>query len=629
MSGIVGVFHRDGRPVERSLVERMAQAMGHRARDGIFVWSEGAVGLGFLKTGATPESQREVQPVRDASGRYTLVFDGRIDNRQEVLDSLEPKARHLITAPDSALALYAYEVWGEALPARLVGDFAFAIWDKVERRLFCARDFLGMRPFFHYLDQRIFVFGTEFHPFFLAQAVPREVNEGMVGEFLAAALTNRQETLWRGVNRLLPACWLRVETSRTQQHQYWQPPDCLRSFRSDTECAERFRDLLFNAVRASLRAPSKVAAELSGGLDSSSVVVVASVLAADGLPTVEPYSVVFPELRGCDERQYISAVALAIGHDSIQLAFRPSGLEPSAQWARLFLDIPASANAIAHYPLLALMRERGHRVVLDGNGGDLWLTGSWYQYGERLGQGDLAGFAHLFLQDDGSLADRVVRLARYGVAPLLPRWLRRPLRHLLSRSLDRWPPPVPDWVQPQFARRIELAERLRVRPRPRHFSSSAQEYVFTQAAAAWQEWSNEFGERAGAFHGLEARSPLNDRPLVEFALTLADRHRWTPPWSKTVLRQALTDRLPPLVLERRDKGEFSEVFALEYSLPVYADLLRDPVIERAGWVPAGSAGRQLETFLARYRSSDAGYRRLDWSVYALVALEVWARETLK
>jgi hypothetical protein len=133
-------------------------------------------------------------------------------------------------------------------------------------------------------------------------------------------------------------------------------------------------------------------------------------------------------------------------------------------------------------------------------------------------------------------------------------------------------------------------------------------------------------ERTAAAFGLDTRSPLNDRRLVEVALALSDRLRWTGGLRKLVLRQAMGEGLPALVRDRPDKGEFAAVFAEEYGGQGFAELFESPQLERLGWTRPGAAAFHLETLRQRYRSADSSYRRFVWGAYALVALEVWSRE---
>ncbi len=160
MSGIVGVFLRDGRPVDNPALARMLQAMDYRGPDGSSIWSEGALGLGHLMLCSTPESIEEKLPKSNETSRLVITADARIDNRDELLAGLAVTTGLRQAISDSDLILLAHERWGEGAPEKLIGDFAYCIWDRVQKELFCCRDAFGVRPLYYYLEDNIFAFAT-------------------------------------------------------------------------------------------------------------------------------------------------------------------------------------------------------------------------------------------------------------------------------------------------------------------------------------------------------------------------------------------------------------------------------------------------------------------------------------
>ena len=177
MSGIAGIFNLDGRPVDRELLGRMTDVIAYRGPDRGGIWSDGPVGLGHRMLCTTPESLRETQPLRDERADLCLVLDGRVDNRDELRGALLARGARPRDDTDAELVLRAYEVWGEECPKHIIGDFAFAVWDGRRRQLFCARDAIGVRPFFYHLNGQTFMFGTEVRQFFEDPTVRRRPNE--------------------------------------------------------------------------------------------------------------------------------------------------------------------------------------------------------------------------------------------------------------------------------------------------------------------------------------------------------------------------------------------------------------------------------------------------------------------
>ena len=312
MSGLAGIYSLDGSPADRALLERMTRAIAHRGPDGIRYAVDGPAALGHCLLCTTPESLRESQPLWDETGSCCLAMDGRVDNREELTAALSSAGMRLRDDTDAEIVLKAYMAWGEHSPRRIVGDFALVVFDKRSRSLFCARDPLGVKPFYYWTDGKAFLWASELQQLFQHPSVSKEPNEGMVAEYLSAKITSVEETLYVGILRLPPAHVMVVSPDGVVRRRYWDvEPDVEPSWRSREECAEAFLPVFKEAVRCRLRSQKPVGAELSGGLDSSSVVSAAQALYREGAAHdlgFEAFSLVFPGLP-CDESQFIDAVA--------------------------------------------------------------------------------------------------------------------------------------------------------------------------------------------------------------------------------------------------------------------------------------------------------------------------------
>jgi asparagine synthase (glutamine-hydrolysing) len=387
MSGIAGIYHLDGRPVDPELLRRVTDVIAYRGSDGVGHWIDGRVGLGHRMLHTTPESLHEQQPLADETGNLCLTLDGRVDNREELRAALEAKGAKLRTDTDAELVLRTYEYWGEECPKRIIGDFAFVIWDGRKRQLFCARDPLGIKPFYYHSDGRTFLCGSELRQLLEDVSIRREPNEGMIGEYLACAITDNQETLYRDVLRLPPAHFLLVQPGRTRKERYWDiDPAREVRYHTDAEYAEHLLDILKAPVRCRLRSSGRIGADLSGGVDSSAIVgVVHSLYREQGLTDsgFETFSLVFPGLP-CDERAYIEAVVRMWGITANMV--RPDESETYDYAAEVYrsYDFPQYPNGVMSCPLMSLAGEKGFRVVLTGGGGDEWLTGSYYHYADFI-----------------------------------------------------------------------------------------------------------------------------------------------------------------------------------------------------------------------------------------------------
>ncbi len=327
MSGIIGLYHLDGRPAEERILQRMAQAIAHRGPDGIRFWSDGPVGLGHLMLQTTPESARERQPLTNPEATLCLTVDGRIDNRRELRQALDSNGFPPRDDTDAELLLRAYECWGESCPNRLLGDFAFAIWDARKKQLFCARDYVGVKPFYYHRSATLFAFGSEIRAVLALETVPRRLNESRVVDFLVEQLDREDEesTFYQDVQRLPAGHSLTVSPGKFLLRDYWElkaPP--VLKLGSLQEYGEAFREVFVEAVRCRLRSTYPVASTLSGGIDSSSVVcTVRELLASELQEPLHTISLVDADEAKCGETPLHSRGPSRRLGDSAYRALRP------------------------------------------------------------------------------------------------------------------------------------------------------------------------------------------------------------------------------------------------------------------------------------------------------------------
>lgn len=624
MSGFACVFHLDGRPAGPGRLDRLMAAAAHRGPDGSGRWVGGPVALGHLMFRTTPESAGERQPVTDETGQRRLVLDGRIDNRAELVDALHSAGSGLRDDTDAELALQAYAAWGEGFAGRLVGDFALVVWDGLRGRLVCARDPLGIKPFHYFHDGRTFLAGSELRTILADPAVPTEPDEGMVGEYLAGAVTSLEATLFRSVRRLPPGHLLVVEPGRFDLRRYWDiDPSREISHSSDAAYAGHFLDIFREAVRSRLRGLGPVGAELSGGIDSSSIVGVAHTLGK----APETFSLLFPGLP-CDETAHIASVNRMWGLRSTAVSPDPADLAPYRGDARGHRDFPATPNEAAAWPLWSLAREKGFRVLLSGCGGDEWFTGNSLHYADYL-----RGFRLPTLVRQMRADRRLPRgagvpavwvparpLLHAGLLPLVPPRLLAAGRRLLGRG-----EPAPGWIDARFARRIGLADRLRRPITPHRFRSFVQREMYgdLQNGAMIQGFESE--ERAQSALGIEVRYPFMDRRVVEFAFALPEEQRWRRERPKYVLHRAMRGLLPESVRERLDKADFSHLLP-ETMRAMGAERRFDSLaIEAAGWVDGTRLREDYRTMMQGYSRGEGAYRAHAWRLWMVLGVELWYR----
>lgn len=616
MSGILALWNLDGQPIDPRLLQRLNDMMAHRGPDGDGIWMAGAAGLGHRALHTTPESPFEQQPLQDASGHLCLTFDGRLDNRIEIKADLERNGLSPRLDTDAELIILAYRCWGENCPQYLIGDFAFAVWDDRHRRIFCARDHVGVRPIYYYAGPRFFLCSSELRTILEHPAVPREPNEGMVGEYLASSITSQTETLYRDIYRLPPAHSLTISASGIQVRRYWDI-DLLQEihYRTDDVYAEHFTQVFKEAVRCRLRSLGSVGAELSGGLDSSSVVGMAAELIRSGnVPACgfESFSLTFPG-QECDESRYIQDVIRKWSVKATLVTPEKGHAQNVLRQVREHLDFPEYPNYFMFHSLMHAQRSRGMRVSLTGIGGDDWLGGQDSPYADLLRRGQW--LALLREIREGLRADDLPGILKRMVAPLLPDSIHRAYAWTKNRA------ELPSWIDAGFARRIHLLERLRARPESRPSSSYVRWNRFLHYRSGEQAHSNEIAERASSRLGLESRHPFHDRRVMEFALAMPNRQLQRGEQGKWVLRRAMRGLLPESVQQRLNKGEFSQSYVEAFDSLGGATFLPGQAIGM--WVNGEATQRLYDRMQHLYSRNDPGYKSLTLPLWMILGINTW------
>jgi asparagine synthase (glutamine-hydrolysing) len=538
MSGIVGLYSYDGGPAAEPLLARMTDAMAFRGPDARRTWAHGPVGLGHTLLKTTWESERERQPCKlpHVLDDVWIVADARIDGRDEL-------AHELVDLPDTAsrvnasnavdceLILHAYHAWGEDCVSHLVGDFAFAIWDSRVRRLFCARDHFGVKPFYYAQDRNTFAFSNTLNCLRLHPAVSDELNELAVADFLLFELNqDLGTTTFADVRRLPPAHTLTVSEMGVRLRRYWKLRTNEHMFRRSIEYVERFEELFLASVRDRVRT-CRVAALMSGGLDSPSIVATAKRVARESATplTIHAHTMVYDRLMPDRERHYSGLVADYLG---IPIHYLPvDDYRFFDRWDRPDLPRPeptSGALELMERDFFARAASTA-RVAFSGDGGDAVQCPPQGYLAALLKRGRLGTVARSALHLWRSTG-RIPRLGiRFTIGQMLGTWKRECV-------------PYPEWLNPDFEHEYQLRERWQS-----SHARNAQSEIHPRGEARafleqpyWTFWF-EMQEPGATREALEIRYPFFDIRLLDFMLGIPPI-----PWyvEKNILRVAMTGQLP-------------------------------------------------------------------------------------
>ena len=378
MSGIAGVCLFQGGRVEARDVEMMLDSIAHRGPDRAGICGLGSAMFGHRMLLTTAESFNEKMPLIGRTGTILLTSDARIDNRDELIHQFGLFGRPVVEISDGELILRAFEKWGKASPEKLIGDFAFAVWDAQREEIFSARDPMGVRPFYYYRFDDVFVFASEIKALLRFPRVPRRLNEEKVADYVALLDGDGETTFYRDICQLPAASGLLVTAAGMIKQRSWKPdPKHELSLSSTEDYVEGLREVFGEAVRCRLRSTSPVASMLSGGLDSSSIVgVPRQLLKVNGAPKLHTYSAIFPTLAKqyprIDERKWIDAVVAQGGVEPHYLEADP--VDPLAAMIS-FSDEPLAApNMYLDWICFQATRDQGNRVMLTGTDGDTVIS---------------------------------------------------------------------------------------------------------------------------------------------------------------------------------------------------------------------------------------------------------------
>ena len=533
MSGICGIVNLDGTPIDRHLLQQMTAFMAFRGPDAQDSWADGAAGLGHAMLRTTFESEREQQPF-SLDGKVWITADARIDGRDELKKEIGAGDRDRFgELTDVELILRAYHAWGEDCAKHLIGDFAYAIWDGARKRLFCARDHFGVKPFFYARMGQSLVFSNTLDCVRRHPAVSTTLNDLAISDFLLFETSqDPAATAFADIQRLPPAQSLTWSAEGLNVKRYWSlPTEGEVRYRPAGDYVEHFRELLEIAVADRLRA-SKVVVEMSGGLDSTAIAVTAkNLLARQSAPfELQAQTVVYDRLIPDEERRFAGMAAQMLGipiHYCVADDYRLYELyERSGAHFPEPLHEPDGAVSCD-----ALRAQAARcRVMLTGWDGDALLSESPKPYFRKL-------------LKEGRVGRLLAGVVRYAISErrLLPlgfrAWLTR-----ARPARDQNAPSYPAWLNPALEERLGLRARWEQVHAAVPASHPVRPYGH-RIFAYLMQWSDFFdGYDSGVTRlALECRHPLLDLRLVDYCLTLPPL-----PWcvKKRILRDAMRGLLP-------------------------------------------------------------------------------------
>ena len=639
MSGICGIIEAPQKAVTEERFAAMFRCLAHRGPDAQQTWSGQSAALGQLMLHTTTESLHEDLPWRHSESGLVITADLRIDNRQELLDALELKSGpgHLI--PDSRIVLLAYLKWGKACVEKFSGDFTFAIWNPAEHTLFCARDHLGMRPFYYHQSREQFVFASSANAVAQALDSPYRLNEGRVADYLLRESEglNQTETFFKEIYRLPPASQLSFCCGRLSIQPYWATESLTGlELSSDDDYMDAFREVFSRSVSRCLRARHPVACTLSGGVDSSVIVGMAVKLRAAGNTSDTGYlsrtvSQVSDDETGCSESACIRAVVEHCGLDAV--LHRSDVVEEHARQVGAWLETledPFDSSMIQRFLIHLSAAELGHRVVLDGVDGDMIasLPAGYPAFLAVNGQlGTAVREAFLQWTNYHNRETSVWRPIAGALWPLITNKSLREKRRSGGQKRFLAAEMKLNLIRPEFAEAIGLDERFErysstlYRCGLEHNRGSGLRAAHVERVRVpYLTAGVERGERVAAVGGVEVRHPLLDREFVEFCLRLPWDQLSRNGWTKFGLRRLAAEVVPHKIAWRRDGGGLDWQYQARWingNRQIIIDQLMSDSGQLSDWIDWPMFSKRLQ------RAKIDRDEMIDYISGRLVCLQLW------
>jgi asparagine synthase (glutamine-hydrolysing) len=606
----------------------MADAQRHRGPDAWGVWSDPLCALGHRRLSIIDLSEAGRQPLSNEDGTVWITFNGEVYNFQELREELESLGHQFRTRTDTEAIVHAYEQWGPECVRRLRGMFAFAIWDQNKRRLFLARDRAGKKPLFYTQPGDRFLFASELQGLVADPEVPREPDLAGADEYFSWGYVPAPRTGFRGISKLPPAHWLTADFTpeglTLRVEQYWSLSYGPKLQLSEAEAVEALREKLTEAVRLRMISDVPLGAFLSGGIDSSIVV---GLMAGLSTQPVKTFSIGFQEAE-FNELGHAKRIAERWSTDHHEFVVQPDAQAILPMLVRHYGEPYADSSAVPTYYVSQITRQNV-TVALNGDGGDESFAGYERYLGNRIAEriGRIPG---------SRLA--AAFLARVLPDSLNPKSRLRQARRFLSVA-----------SQPMAERYGRWLGFFPHEEKERLYSGDLKEQLPQRRPAAWM--ASLFEEARGLnpvdaamavdvvsylpydllvkvditsmANSLEARSPFLDHEVMEFAARLPVDLKLRGGESKSLLKRAFPDLLPPENVHRRKMG-FGVPVGHWFRGPM-RELLCDSLLSERGLSRGYFRSEEVKRLVREHLESRADHSFRLWN---LLMFELWQQEFL-
>jgi len=581
MCGIAGELRFDQRVSDLAVTKNMCNAQIHRGPDEEGYYASGPVSLGIRRL-AIIDLTTGLYPLRNEGGTIRLVFNGEIYGFNTLRTELERHNHKFYSNTDAETVVHAYEEWGTECLDRLNGMFAFALWDEPKQLLWIARDHFGIKPLYYHKGKDFLAFASEIKPLLVHPDVTVAPNDRAIGEYLSFGLVDiGEETFFEGISRLAPGHYLLIHREGVvEQKRYWKPRVSRElGGRVPHEEIERTRQLFLDSIERQLVSDVPVGTCLSGGIDSSSVVCSIKKVHPRGAVStgknIKTFSTVFPG-NSIDESRYAAIVCRTTGAER-------NCVTPTAE--ELWRDLPSlvkcqeepfrSTSIYAQWRVMKLAKERGVKVVLDGQGGDELLCGYQPYYVYYLMTLKKHGKYLKLIAEATKSRAMVMPVFKAYLSGLAGRSIKRLGHRILKDHTTSWNGLVLRYPQHEAKPRLVRA------PVSDLAAILEMDTGITSLPSLLR-----YEDKNSMWHSIEARVPFLDREFAEYVASLPLDRKLRNGWTKYVFRMAMSGILPEEIRLRRSKIGFETPEKMWIETEIRGRLKKffsDPALRATEW----------------------------------------------
>ncbi|MCE3278812.1 MAG: asnB [Bacteroidetes bacterium] len=553
MCGIAGIFSFNQK-AEKSSLQKMTDSLSHRGPDGEGLWlnPNEKIALGHRRLSIIDLSELGHQPMHFADNRFTITFNGEIYNYLEIRKDLEKEGLNFKTNTDTEVLLALYARKKEKALNELDGMFAFTIWDNQEETLFCARDRFGEKPFYFHKNNNIFAFASEMKALLAIGISPKQNSKKVYNYLLYATLEdpfNKDTTFYEEINQLEPANYLIIgNDGKIKKEKYWDIDLNKTSQLNQSDSIEKFSSLFSQSITKRLRSDVPVGSSLSGGLDSSSIVMLIDKLKKDG--TIQKtFSARFKDFSR-DEGKFMQMVIDKTKVDPYFVFPTVDSVMQNLSLISKHQEEPmGSASVLIQYEVMKLAKQNGIKVLLDGQGADEIMGGYtifWQTYFNQLYRSNKKRY-HFEKEKYLNVHQKLPFTNNIEF-----KWkaFHNPSLNLTSKLQRYFISPKSDYF---LGIHPELVNEFKHIPNPIIKPTNLKEHLLFSLKGRGLSELLRYADRNSMANSIEVRLPFLNHELVEFLFELPDHLLLNEGWTKYILRKSMDGILPDEITWRKDK----------------------------------------------------------------------------